>query len=196
MAKFISKVAALTRREILVDKTTCAVIGIITFALLTGFGSYVRVPLPFTPVPLTLQTMFVLLGGAVLGSRKGMYSQVLALVLGMVGITTFAAGRGMMAFWGPTGGYLLGFILAAGFVGFLHKFNEKRSFLYTLWAMSLGDMLILGCGMIRLSQFVGGMQNAFLLGVAPFVIGDIIKIFAAALIYMPLANRSKEIYFS
>lgn len=196
MAKLIAAVAKLTQREVLVDKTSCAVIGVITFALLTGLGAYIRIPLPFTPVPLTLQTMFVLLAGAVLGGKKAAFSQIAAVVLGIAGITVFAGGTGVMALFGPTGGYLVGFILAAGFVGFLHRFIEEPSFLFTLWAMALGDMLLLGFGMVRLSAFVGGMQSAFVLGVLPFILGDFIKIILAALLYLPIASRSKEIFFS
>jgi biotin transport system substrate-specific component len=196
MAKIIAKVIDLSRHELVADKFLCGLIGIITFALLTGTGAFFRIPLPFTPVPLTLQTFFVLLSGAVLGSRKAFYSQILAFSMGAAGVTAFAAGKGWLVIFGPTGGYLLGFMLAALFVGLLHKYSENPSFLFSVWAMALGNLIILGLGTIRLAAFVGGMEKALLLGFYPFIIGDIIKIISAAALFQLMARRSKQIFYS
>src|SRR5262245_52763921 len=87
---------------------------VIGFALLTWAGAKVAVPLPFTPVPGTLQTLAVLLAGAMLGARAGAASQMAYLVMGLAGLPVFALpGAGPAYFLGPTGGYLVGFILAA-----------------------------------------------------------------------------------
>lgn len=95
------------------------------FAALTALGARVTIPLPFTPVPMTLQVLFVLLSGLLLGSRLGMLSQMAYLTAGLIGMPIFAAGRGgPLVLLGPTGGYLMGFPLAAFVVGLI---SERRA---------------------------------------------------------------------
>ena len=91
-----------------------AAAGVIGFALLTALGAAVRIPLPFTPVPITLQTLFVLLAGVTLGPRLGAASMAFYLLLGTAGYHVFAGSErcGLQTIFGPTGGYLLGFLLA------------------------------------------------------------------------------------
>lgn len=86
---------AILKREIVVNKTACRIIGVTVFVILTSLGAFVRIPLPFTPVPVTLQTFFVLLSGAVLGGAIGAASQLSYLLLGTAGLPIFTnAGSG------------------------------------------------------------------------------------------------------
>ncbi|MCH7819743.1 MAG: biotin transporter BioY, partial [Candidatus Marinimicrobia bacterium] len=83
------------------------------FALLTALGALIRIPLPFTPIPITLQTFFVLLAGAMLGSKRGTLSQMVYVFAGAAGIPIFAGmSSGLALLAGPTGGFLAGFLLA------------------------------------------------------------------------------------
>ncbi len=96
------------------------------FAALTGVGALIAIPLPFTPVPITLQTFFIFLAGALLGKYLGALSQLIYLLLGVVGLPVFAKGSsGIGALLGPSGGYLVGFIPAAFLVGYLLERREK-----------------------------------------------------------------------
>ena len=104
--------------DIIKNRAFDASLGVVFFVLATAFGAYVRIPLPGNPVPITLQTMFVLLAGAVLGKRLGPLSQAGYILLGVLGIPVFQNfSFGMPYIFGPTGGYLAGFVLAAYFLG-------------------------------------------------------------------------------
>ena len=160
------------KREIINDEKLVKAIGISFFIIATACGAFVRIPLPFTPVPVTLQTLFVILSGAVLGRKNGFIAQFAYLTLGGLGLPFFTQAT---ALFGPTAGYIAGFVIAGCLTGYLveKKFNAIFAFL-------TGSAVILICGMINLSLFVGGMKNAFMLGVMPFIAGDILKSFAAA----------------
>ena len=159
-------------REIISDKTAVAVIGIVFFVLATACGAFVRIPLANTPVPVTLQTFFVILSGAVLGKKNGLIAQSAYLVLGAAGLPFFTQSAALS---GVTAGYLAGFVAAGYLTGYL---IDKKISAFT--AMLTGSVLILFCGMLNLSFFAGGMKNAFTLGVLPFIAGDMLKSFAAA----------------
>ena len=93
------------------------------FAALTAAGAYIQIPIPFSPVPVTLQVFFVLLAGSMLKSKWGSLSMVVYTLLGVAGLPVFAGGSsGMGVLLGPTGGYIFGFILAAYLIG---KLSEK-----------------------------------------------------------------------
>ncbi|HEX5726724.1 MAG TPA: biotin transporter BioY, partial [Longimicrobiaceae bacterium] len=106
-----------TTAEVVPSRTARRVIGVVAFAAATAFGAKVAIPLPGTPVPFTLQPLFVLLAGAVLGARLGAASQALYLAAGVAGLPVFAAGGGAAYLLGPTGGYLLAYPLAAWLAG-------------------------------------------------------------------------------
>ena len=94
---------AVLKKEVILDKTLCRVMGVLTFVILTSLGAFVRIPLPFSPVPITLQTFFVLLSGALLGSNLGTISQLSYLLLGASGLPVFTgAGSGLFYLLGPT----------------------------------------------------------------------------------------------
>jgi len=159
-------------------------IGIAFFLSATVMGAFIRAPLPFTPVPVTLQTFFVLLAGAYLGARAGASSQVLYLVLGAAGAPIFAgAACGLSALFGPTGGYLFGFAAAAFMIGTLKRFFDG-SFARMLVLFSLASLVILLCGSLWLKAALNlPLGVSFRLGMVPFIAGDLLKACAACLVY-------------
>jgi biotin transport system substrate-specific component len=157
------------------------------FALLTAALAQVRIPLGFTPVPVTGQTLAVLLAGASLGAWRGASSQLLYWLMGMVGLPFYSNGTGGWSVaTGPTMGYLVGFIVAAAVVGRLAEYRHDRHVLTSVAAMTMGSMIIYVCGATWLSINLGiplatGEQNAISLGVTPFLVGDVIKMCLAGL---------------
>jgi biotin transport system substrate-specific component len=143
--------------------------------------SQIAIPLPFTPVPLTLQTLGVFLLGGVLGSRRACYSVLGYLIQGCCGLPVFAGGLAN-PLWvlGAKAGFLLSFIAAALLIGRLIEKRASPSFLYLLYALTLGQLVIFAIGMSWLSFFVG-LPKAFLFGVLPFLSGAALKITAGAL---------------
>ncbi len=154
------------------------------FTLLTCAGAKISVPLPATPVPGTLQTLAVLLAGAVLGARAGAASQVAYLVLGIAGLPVFALpGAGPAYLLGPTGGYLVGFVAASFVVGRLLGGSPRRSVPFSAAAFLLGAATIHVCGLAWLSVVLGGPATALHAGVLPFVLFDLAKVMVATGIY-------------
>lgn len=155
------------------------------FAALTAAGAYIQIPVPFSPVPVTLQVFFVLLAGSMLKSKWGGLSMVVYTLLGIAGLPVFAGGSsGIGVLLGPTGGYIIGFILAAYIIGKLSEKveNSGRSGFFTnALNMSAGILVIYACGFIQL-MFVAevGPGTAFTLGVIPFLPGEIVKTGVAA----------------
>ncbi len=160
---------------------------IIGFALFTAALAQVRIPLGFTPVPVTGQTLAVLLAGASLGAWRGAGSQMLYWLLGMVGLPFYSNGTGGWSVaTGPTMGYLVGFIVAAAVVGRLAEYRHDRRVLTSIAAMTMGSMIIYAFGAAWLAINLGiplatGEQNAIALGVTPFLVGDVIKMCLAGL---------------
>lgn len=150
-----------------------------------------KVQIPFWPVPMTMQTFVVLVLGAAYGPRLGMATLLLYLAEGAIGLPVFAGtpekGLGITYMMGPTGGYLAGFVLAAGFTGWLAERGWDRSVAGVLIAMSLGHLVILGFGALWLAQLIG-WEKAWLFGLAPFWAATILKTGLAAAA-MPLAWR-------
>ena len=153
--------------------------GILAFALLTALGAFVRIPLPFTPVPITMQTFFVLAAGIYLGSRDAAFSQLGYLALGAVGLPVFAGGgAGVGHFLGATGGYLVAFPLAAALVGAALKPGDSAARATTV--CTAATLLILALGAAGVAAFLGvGAERAIALGVLPFLPGGAVKIAAA-----------------
>ncbi len=157
-----------------------------------AIGAYVRIPLFFTPVPITLQTFFVLLSGAVLGRKFGAVSQAVYICIGAFGLPVFQGyGYGMTHILGPTGGYLLGFIPASYAVGYLMKnkgCGEEMSRIF--FAMITGLLVIYLFGVIWLKLFLGaGLSASLMLGLYPFLPGEVLKVIAALYVYMGLRSR-------
>jgi len=150
-------------------------------AMLIGLTAQVKVFLPFSPVPITGQTFAVLMLGALLGSRRGALSALLYIIAGIAGLPVFAAGAGLTALAGPTGGYLLGFVFAAYLTGKLAEKGWDRRVGTTILAMVLGNIVIHTFGVLWLS-FLIGLRQAIIVGSYPFIIGDVLKIILAAMI--------------
>ena len=154
----------------------------LAFALVTGLLAQVRVYLPFTPVPVTGQTLAVLLAGTLLGARTGALSMGLYLLLGLVGIPWFSGANGGLNYaLGPTGGYLLGFIAAAWFAGLLAgRGGLLRRPALQLAVMSASITIVYAFGVIWLSACLHvGLREAVLVGVVPFIAGDAFKVLLA-----------------
>lgn len=157
-------------------------------SLVTALAAQIAVPLPWSPVPITGQTFAVLLGGAVLGARRGFLAQLLYLAEGAAGMPVFAGGdAGWLKLVGPTGGYLLAFPLAAAVTGFLAERGWDRRFVTMLGAMLLGSVVIFGLGLVMLSRFVPA-PTLLAQGLLPFLPGDLLKSTLAALAF-PTAWR-------
>lgn len=177
-------------RNIVENRTIGKAIWISFFLSATVMGAFVRLPLPFTPVPVTLQTFFVLLAGACLPPGAAGFSQLLYIALGAAGAPILAgAACGLPAVFGPTGGYLFGFAAAAFMVGSLKKF--AGSFAATLALFLFASALILAAGSLWLKIVLNiPLGTAFALGFAPFIAGDALKSCAACLIYRRFKDRT------
>lgn len=167
---------------------------IIAFSLLTALAAQVVIPLPL--VPITGQTFAVLLTGALLGSRLGALAMCAYLIEGASGLPFFMAGGSGIGhlLFSPTSGYLLSYPVAAFVVGLLAERGWDRRFLTAAAAMSLGSIVILLSGWAWLARFVG-ITAAWNGGVAPFIIGDAVKIVLAAAVLPSgwmLLRRSKR----
>jgi biotin transport system substrate-specific component len=150
-------------------------------ALFVALLAQVKVPLPFTPVPLTGQTFAVLLVGATLGSKRGAASLVFYTLLGAFGLPVFAGGAAGMAYLsGATLGYLVGFIVAAYVIGRLAEQGLERSLRTSLVPFLVGTLVIYAFGAGWLAGLFG-FEKALALGVLPFIVGDAIKLILAAL---------------
>ncbi len=144
--------------------------------------------LPIGPVPITFQTFAVLLIGGVLGSKRGALAVLAYLCEGSLGLPFFFSGHGgLLHLMGPTGGYLLGFVLAAFFVGTLIERGGRDRYILTLLAMAFGSAIITLFGSLWLSNFIG-REGALTLGVYPFLFGDVIKVVAAATL-LPVGHK-------
>lgn len=152
--------------------------GIAAFALLTALGAFVRVPLPFTPVPVTLQTFFVLTAGLYLGGKDSAISQIGYLGFGAVGLPVFAGGMGVAHLFGPTGGYLLAFPLAAWMVGSTVGPGVSAREAVLSFSAATALIFLVGAGWLSrtLDMTIG---QALVLGVVPFLPGAVIKIAVA-----------------
>lgn len=148
-------------------------------SLFIALSARIAIHLPFSPVPITGQTLAVLLAGALLGSRRGALSVLAYLAEGLAGLPVFSAGRaGLAHLLGPTGGYLIGFVAAAYLTGYLAERGWDRRPLTTALAMLAGNVALYLPGLAWLASFVGA-DKALALGLYPFVIGDLLKIVLA-----------------
>ena len=161
------------------------------FGALTAIGAFIVIPLP--PVPITLQTMFLNLAAALLGPYLGALSQVIYILLGVIGLPVFAGGKaGIGVLLGPTGGYLVGFVLAALIIGKLLKSRKKPGPIWVGASMLAGMIIIYATGVLQLAMVAKlSLEKAFAVGVLPFLPGDVVKIVLASLIYIKVRNSIK-----
>jgi biotin transport system substrate-specific component len=141
-----------------------------------------QLSIPLEPVPLTFQSATVILIGMAYGPRYGTYVIATYLFLGACGLPVFADfSAGIAKFFGPTGGYLLGFLPAATFSGYLAQKGFAKTILRSFIAACIGVSLIFFLGVMFLAQFIG-MDQAIKLGLMPFVGTELIKLFAVSLL--------------
>jgi biotin transport system substrate-specific component len=155
--------------------------------VLTCAAAQISIPLPFTPVPFTMQPIIVLVGGAALGARLGATSQVLYLALGIAGVPVFAASPalapGLARLLGPTGGYLMSYPIAAFVAGWFAERRFDRRYTTALAAMAVGLALVFACGVVWLAFATRpslGIGGALYAGFLPFIGADVLKLLVAA----------------
>jgi len=153
------------------------------FGALTALGAYMIIPLP--PVPITLQTVFLGLAGTLLGGRLGALSQTVYLLLGIIGLPVFAGGKaGLGVLFGPTGGYLIGFVAAAFVIGKLTAIKTRPGFAWLCFSIISGEAVMYGFLVARLAPL-----QALAVGLLPFLPGDGIKILLTAWVALKLQDR-------
>ena len=156
--------------------------GVVGFALQTALGAQVYITLPGTPVPMTLQTLVVLMAGLTLGARLGTLSMVLYLLLGTLGAQVFSENQfGFQTMLGATGGYLLGFALAQPILGELSRLQGQRAkWPALLGATLVANVVIFTCGLTWLSIWMkADLETTLQAGLFPFITGMLLKTAAA-----------------
>ena len=163
-------------------KTTVNITLTALFAALIAGGGFVTIPLPFSPVPIVLQNLFIVLAGLVLGPALGSSAVALYLVAGALGLPVFSgAGGGIARFASPTGGYLIGYFFAALCAGFVAGKPKKDTSLFRIILSAvLGFLVVYIPGLLWLFRFLESWPKTFAGGFFPFLIGDAIKIIIAA----------------
>ncbi|QUF82812.1 biotin transporter BioY [Clostridium butyricum] len=165
----------------------------VTIALMTAITCIVApftIPLPFTPVPISLANLVIYISCCVLGCKKGTISFLLYLLLGAIGLPVFGGfSAGLSVVAGPTGGYLIGFIFCAIFTGiFVEKFEDKM-YMYPV-GMIIGTIICYAFGTAWLAfQLKLGFVEAMFMGVIPYLIGDGLKIALSTVLGYTLRSR-------
>ncbi len=155
-----------------------------------------KLSVPFFPVPMTLQTLVVLCLGMLLGPRLGAFTVLVYLAQGALGMPVFQGtpekGIGLAYMLSTTGGYLVGFVIAAFVVGLLAKRHWDRSPMLTIGAMVIGNIIIYLCGLAWLGNVVGWDKPVLAWGLQPFLLGDFVKILIAAAVLPSLWKLGKR----
>ncbi|AET66842.1 hypothetical protein Desor_1175 [Desulfosporosinus orientis DSM 765] len=162
------------------------------FGALTAIGSLIVIPLQ--PLPITLQTLFTGLAGVLLGGTTGALSQVVYVLLGIIGLPVFAGGKaGLGTLMGPSGGYLIGFIVGSFVIGKLMETKNEPGLVWTGFSLVVGNLVIYTLGVVQLS-FVAHLSiaKALMAGVVPFIIGDMLKLITTVLISLKLRHAIKR----
>jgi biotin transport system substrate-specific component len=168
------------------------VVGVFGFATALAAAAQIAIPLPGTPVPLTLQPFVVVLSGMMLGPTLGAASMILYLAAGAVGLPVFAPGGapGVARLLGPTGGYLIAFPFAAYIAGFV---ATRMPTLAGRWAGAMAGMVaIFVGGLSQLTILTGSVRAAIALGITPFAVLDVVKALVAALVARPLIRKARD----
>lgn len=148
---------------------------VIAASFLIAVFASVSIPLPFTPVPITLQSHVCLFLGVLLGSRRGALAVLAFLAQGALGLPVFAGGAGgIVHFFGPTGGYLIGYVVGTYVTGLLMERAKTRDVRTLFWSILAGSGFIFLFGVSWLSVFVN-VKDAIALGFLPFIFGDLVK---------------------
>lgn len=165
---------------------------VILSSFLIGLFAKVAIPLPFTPVPIATQGFVILILSVLLGSKRAPAAVLCFLAQGAAGFPVFAGGVGGMAkLFGPTCGYLFGYLAAAFLVGYLSERMVNRTPMKIFGVMAAGNAMFFLFGVPYLAVFVG-LKNALLLGLAPFVVGDLVKLVASVKILQWINSAVKR----
>lgn len=175
MSTFSESMRTLAAQEVVEDRRARSAIGAVAFAVATALSAQVAVWLPWTAVPMTLQPLFVILAGALLGPRLGALSMGAYVVVGAMGAPVFAGGgAGLPWLMGPTGGYLLAAPAAAFVAGAV---ADESGALRLLAGLTLGVLTMYLGGVAQLMGVTGqGVEAAVVAGVVPFLAGDMTKV--------------------
>ncbi len=158
---------------------------VLFFSYLTFCGAMIKIYVPFTPVPFTLQNFILFISIYYLSSKEVSISQLLYIFIGFIGAPVFAAGfTGASIFLGPTAGYLIGFVISGTFMAFIYSKIKSKNCLKIFLLFLSGAVLILLSGVLHLAFVYGfGFKRAFLAGFLPFIVTDTFKALGAALIF-------------
>ena len=189
----------ITGKQLIVNAQIRRVIGVMGFLVLTTAGAFIYIRLPYTPVPITLQTFFVLLSAAFLRKTDAVFTQGLYLGLGAAGLPIFSISQGgLLKLFGPTGGYIVGFVFSVFVVSYLLDYYRKKNslkFVSTVFFLSLGNCTIYLFGGLWLYLFMHlTVVEVFILGVVPFVFADILKVIFAASIYNLASANIRDMF--
>lgn len=169
-------------------------ISIALFAALIAISAYISIPLPFSPVPITMQPLIIMLAGLLLAPKEAIGSVLVWMLIGVAGMPVFAkggAGFGILA--GPTGGYILGFALGALVISLL-KGKEVNLARYILACVVGGLIVVYTLGALRLGQILNkSIAQAFMIGAVPYLIPDLIKLFLASWLAVKINPRLAHI---
>jgi len=195
MSNRISDVAVIAKKETAAHRIAVSAAGVLLFVIATAAAAKIKIYLPFTPVPITLQPMLVLLSGGVLGGRLGAISMFVYVALGAAGLPMFAGnpGSGIAVLTGATGGYLFSYPIVSWMVGMLTR--KSNRLIVNLLVMFLGMTVIYLFGIVWLALFMKiDFYRAFMLGGAPFLLSDIVKAILAASISWRFRHRSIRVF--
>ncbi len=161
------------------------------FGALTAIGSFMVIPLQ--PLPITLQTFFTGLAAVLLGGYTGALSQIIYVLLGIIGLPVFAGGKaGLGTLLGPSGGYLIGFIVGAYIIGKIIEAKRDAGLVWIVLALVAGNLVIYTLGTFQLSIVTNfSLIKSLSVGVIPFLPGDLIKLIAVALLGLKLRQSIK-----
>lgn len=158
-----------------------------------------NITIPLWPVPITMQTFGIFLIAFFFGSRKGLLTISLYITAGLIGFGVFTGHKsGMAAVLGPTGGYIIGFLFMAFFVGKMIEKGYGRTKKSVLLVMIIGSLILYGFGLTGLWLFLGnvGIWKILMAGLISFIVGDLIKIAAAMALFPVLWSAGQKFYLS
>ena len=169
------------------SKLLSAIILIVTGTVLLTLSA--KIAVPFYPVPMTLQTLLVLFIGLTYGRILAPLTVALYLFQGAIGLPVYANGGGVVYLLGPTGGYLIGFLIAVIILSHLSNIGWNRNYALTLVSLMVGTITIFSCGLLQLSIVLNkSIADSMLLGLTPFIYGETFKILIL-LVLIPLVSK-------
>lgn len=193
MSHILTQVRRAAHAEVLTSVPARRIFAVMTFAMLTAFSAHVAAPLPGTAVPVSLQTLMVLLSGMLLGPALGAAAQTAYLMAGAAGLPVFAAGLGVPYLFGPTGGYLLAFPAAAAVAGAVAgqaRGGAGARVALLMLAGALATLTVYAGGTAQLTLLTGDAAGAIRMGVLPFLLGDLAKIAFAVIVALRIRRRT------